>query len=60
MLVRTEWSKRAFFIVSAYLWVQIRMEQHVSVWIYGKVVAVWAKLEEKGKRRVEEDYNAGE
>lgn len=32
----------------AYQWLEIRVEQHVSIGVNGKVVAIWSKLQEKG------------
>lgn len=30
-----------------YHWLKIRMEQHISIWVNSKVVAIWSKLKNK-------------
>lgn len=37
----------------AYLWLEVRVEQHISIGVNGKVVAIWSKLQEKGNRAEE-------
>lgn len=34
----------------AYHWLEVRMEQHISIGVNCKVVAIWSKLQEKGNR----------
>lgn len=34
----------------AYQWLEIRVEQHISIGVNGKIVAIWSKLQETGNR----------
>lgn len=35
----------------AYHWLEIRVEQHISIGVNSKVVAIWSKLQEKETKR---------